>query len=161
MKDLMNWRRWVPQHLTHVTKRSSGWCSSGVGRSKQIREQHTGPAKIEIVYAPSLYNKVKQFHRTISDKLRVLVSIFIGLCKHNYHRHKIRKINSNLCRYCNEEDETPDHTLCKWVLLLYKRIRIIKTFTIQQNKKAKLGPGKKFGILTMAVYSLYNLIFLI
>lgn len=91
-----------------------------------------------------LHSKVKSKNLiTLSrDKLRVLVSIFTGHCKLNYHQNKIGKIDNKLCRFCNEKDETPEHILCDCGPLIWKRLQIMETFTIQYREICKLDPGK-------------------
>lgn len=72
-------------------------------------------------------------------KLRKLVNILIGHCFRN-HLHKIRAIDSPLCRGCNMDNETLEHYFCHCPMLQGKRTAHLGTpvTTLDVIKGSKL-----------------------
>jgi ribonuclease HI len=57
--------------------------------------------------------------KKIKDATRVLT----GHCGMNKHLHTLGLVESPICRFCDEEDETPIHCLCYCERLVARRIR--------------------------------------
>ena len=68
--------------------------------------------------------KHKETNRLARSQLNLLIQITTGQNKLNYLTHKINPLVSELCRYCEEEDETYIHLLSECPVFIQDRLDI-------------------------------------
>ena len=67
-------------------------------------------AKKFIIPSKKSSNKLLELGR---NDIRILTGYFTGHCKLRYHLNKMGLSDTSLCRFCEMENETPEHILCE------------------------------------------------
>ncbi|XP_048484155.1 uncharacterized protein LOC105391530 [Plutella xylostella] len=100
--------------------------------------QHHARALI-VGYSQKFTRRVLELTR---NQIRVLTRTLSGHCRLNRHLHKMGLSDTPICRFCNEEDETPMHILCECEAIIHKRNRILGGYKLAPIDVRSLPPGK-------------------
>ena len=55
------------------------------------------------------------------SSLSILTGLFTGHCPVKYHLRKLKRCDTDICRFCDYEIETSEHLLCSCVALYSRR----------------------------------------
>jgi len=70
------------------------------------------------IFIPSHSRKrTEDLLRLNRKQIRVVTGLLTGHLNLRKHLHRIGKVNDDICRLCNEEEETAEHLLCNCMAL--------------------------------------------
>ena len=88
-------------------------------------------AKKFIIPSRTMSNKILELGRV---DLKIITGYLTGHCKLRYHLKKIGLSNTPICRFCEMDDETPEHILCECPTLCRRRLFYFGEDTIAPYK---------------------------
>lgn len=112
--------------------------AAGTLHKKAFRTRHfaTWTAQTSCEHSKNMMNKSfwdisKILMLLPRKKIATATEFLTGHGKFNKHLHRLGVTNTTTCRWCNDEDETAEHILCRCPALFSKRLKTFKTYTLE------------------------------
>ena len=82
--------------------------------------------------------RVEELTNLRKNQIRIVTGLLTGHCKLNKHLHKMRLVNSDMCRYCYTHEESAAHIMCDCEELLEYRRKHLGSYITRVTEISQL-----------------------